>query len=90
MRTFVERKLARLLCIALILLESTLYVASQGNSKSFYSTRYDIINIDNIMSNPRLLNNYVDCLLDKKPCTPEGNDLKRECKTLFVPRIDPM
>lgn len=72
-------KLVHLQCIAMILCKLMLLAASQGSGKAFYSTRYDIINIDTIMTSPRLLNNYVDCLLDKKPCPPEGNDLKREC-----------
>lgn len=42
-----------------------------------YSGRYDNLNIDLIFSS-RLLKLYVDCLLDRKPCAPEGKELKRE------------
>lgn len=55
---------------------------AQGNSvdddKNLYSTRYDTLDIDTIFRSSRLLNNYVDCLLDKKPCPPEGKELKRK------------
>ncbi|EFA07417.1 chemosensory protein 18 precursor [Tribolium castaneum] len=36
----------------------------------------DNIDIDDILSNERLLKNYVNCLLDKGRCTPEGKKLK--------------
>lgn len=40
--------------------------------------RYNNLNIDQILSNERLVTNYVECLLSRKPCTPEGKDLKRK------------
>lgn len=51
-------------------------VKAQGNAKNFYSSRYDSLDVNTIFRSSRLLNNYVDCLLDKKPCPPEGKDLK--------------
>ncbi|EEB19856.1 ejaculatory bulb-specific protein 3 precursor, putative [Pediculus humanus corporis] len=42
-----------------------------------YSTKYDNIDLDSILKNDRLLQNYVNCLLDKGTCTPEGTDLKK-------------
>jgi len=44
---------------------------------SQYSTRYNNLNIDQILSSDRLVTNYVECLLSRKPCPPEGKDLKR-------------
>jgi hypothetical protein len=41
--------------------------------------RWDYINVDEILSSDRLVNNYVKCLLDKGPCTPDGTELKSEC-----------
>lgn len=43
-----------------------------------YTTRYDNIDIDRIVASRRLLLNYVNCLLDKGPCTAEGKELKSE------------
>lgn len=51
---------------------------SEDDEKNFYSRRYDSVDVDTIFRSSRLLNNYVDCLLDKKPCPPEGKDLKRK------------
>lgn len=50
---------------------------TQGGGRTLYSSRYDNLDIDTILSSNRLVNNYVDCLLSRKPCPPEGKDLKR-------------
>ncbi|KAK6624047.1 hypothetical protein RUM43_004636 [Polyplax serrata] len=42
-----------------------------------YTTKYDNIDLDSILKNDRLLNNYINCLLGKGNCTPEGTELKR-------------
>ena len=54
---------------------------AQGDESNFYSRRYDSIDVNTIFRSSRLLNNYVDCLLDKKPCPPEGKDLKSESES---------
>nr|AKT26492.1 chemosensory protein 18 [Spodoptera exigua] len=41
-----------------------------------YTDRFDNINIDDILNNPRLLNAYINCVLDKGKCTSEGKELK--------------
>jgi Insect pheromone-binding family, A10/OS-D len=63
---------------AVLFLFTTSFTASkaQGDEKNYYSRRYDSIDVNTIFRSSRLLNNYVDCLLDKKPCPPEGKDLK--------------
>lgn len=43
-----------------------------------YTTKYDNLDVDKILSSRRLVNNYVQCLVDKKPCSPEGAELKSE------------
>lgn len=51
-----------------------------------YFFRYDNLDIDTILASNRLVTNYVDCLLNKKPCPPEGKDLKSKllCLQLFT------
>lgn len=44
-----------------------------------YTPKYDNVNIETVLSNDRVLSNYIACLLDKKPCTREGRDLKSKC-----------
>jgi Insect pheromone-binding family, A10/OS-D len=70
--------------ISLILLEVSFHVRAQiqslapeGDSR-YYSTRYDNLDVETFFRSSRLLSNYIDCLLDKKPCPPEGKDLKRK------------
>lgn len=41
-----------------------------------YTTKYDNIDVDRVLSSKRLLQNYMNCLLDKGPCTAEGKELK--------------
>jgi hypothetical protein len=44
-----------------------------------YTTKYDNINVDEILESDRLRDNYVNCVLEKGKCTPEGTELKSEC-----------
>lgn len=41
-----------------------------------YTTKYDNIDLDTILASDRLLKNYVNCLLEKGSCTPDGKELK--------------
>ncbi|KAL5288370.1 CSP6 family protein [Megaselia abdita] len=45
--------------------------------KSGYTTKYDNVDVDSILSNKRVLDNYIKCLMDKGACTPEGRELKK-------------
>ncbi|XP_055595092.1 ejaculatory bulb-specific protein 3-like [Uranotaenia lowii] len=49
-------------------------VAEEDDSK--YSTRYDAINLDEILKSDRLFKNYWKCLLEEGPCTAEGKYLR--------------
>ncbi|XP_049823822.1 uncharacterized protein LOC109595898 [Aethina tumida] len=48
-----------------------------GRPQDQYTTKYDNIDIDRILKNERLLKNYVNCVLSKGKCSPEGSELKR-------------
>ncbi|XP_062705602.1 probable serine/threonine-protein kinase samkC isoform X12 [Aedes albopictus] len=63
--------------VASALLAFANFVKSQDTARNLYSSRYDNLDIDTILGSSRLVNNYVDCLLSRKPCPPEGKDLKR-------------
>ncbi|THK33221.1 ejaculatory bulb-specific protein 3 [Diachasma alloeum] len=41
-----------------------------------YTTKWDNIDVDQILNNDRILNNYVNCLLEEGNCTAEGRELK--------------
>lgn len=56
-----------------------LFFYKSQNHVSFFLIlfcRYNNLNIDTILASNRLVTNYVDCLLSRKPCPPEGKDLK--------------
>ncbi|XP_044264422.1 ejaculatory bulb-specific protein 3-like [Tribolium madens] len=42
-----------------------------------YTTKYDNIDLENVVKNERLLKNYVYCLLEKGRCSPDGLELKK-------------
>jgi len=60
--------IAGLLC--LVALQCVVVLADR------YSSRYDNIDLDAILSNHRALNSIIKCLLDKGPCSPEGKEMK--------------
>ncbi|KAM0730270.1 Allergen Tha p 1 [Formica fusca] len=41
-----------------------------------YTTKFDNVDLDSILRSERLLKNYVNCLLEKGSCTPDGKELK--------------
>nr|AGD80081.1 chemosensory protein 1 [Apolygus lucorum] len=41
-----------------------------------YTSKYDNIDLDEILSNTRLYKKYFDCLANKGKCTPDGKELK--------------
>lgn len=41
-----------------------------------YTNKYDNVNVDRILSNQRILNNYIKCLMEEGPCTSEGKELR--------------
>ncbi|XP_026762933.1 allergen Tha p 1 [Galleria mellonella] len=61
----------------LLLVLSVVVVASvYAKPGSTYTDKWDHINVDEILESQRLLRGYVDCLLDKGRCTPDGKALK--------------
>ncbi|EAT46838.1 AAEL001975-PA [Aedes aegypti] len=46
-------------------------------AQEFYTSKFDNIDVDEILKSDRLFKNYYQCLLDQGRCTPEGNELKR-------------
>ncbi|KAJ8717274.1 hypothetical protein PYW08_005673 [Mythimna loreyi] len=54
-----------------------LTIQSNATETSTYTTKYDGIDLDEILNNDRLLTNYVNCLMDNGPCTADGKELKK-------------
>ncbi|KAG5898658.1 hypothetical protein JTB14_005417 [Gonioctena quinquepunctata] len=53
-----------------------------------YTTKYDNIDLDQILKNDRILRNYVDCCLGKKKCTSDGEELKSYIKDAIENECD--
>lgn len=50
-------------------------------STTTYNTKYDAIDLNDLLKNDRLRRNYVNCLMNEGPCTPDGQELKSNAKT---------
>ncbi|MCH1932606.1 A10/OS-D family protein, partial [Shewanella sp. A25] len=61
------------------ILASLLFVSVALAAPEGYTTKWDNINLDEILHNDRLMDKYVDCLLDEgdDKCTPDGKELKK-------------
>ncbi|TDG46423.1 hypothetical protein AWZ03_007197 [Drosophila navojoa] len=42
-----------------------------------YTNKFDNVNVDEVLTNNRILTAYIKCLMDKGPCTAEGRELKK-------------
>lgn len=49
-----------------------------------YTTKYDTIDIDKILTNDRILSSYIKCLMEEGACTNEGRELKSKCTPYFT------
>nr|AWC68032.1 chemosensory protein 13 [Matsumurasca onukii] len=58
--------------VALVLMMVAVAVAQDK-----YTTKYDGVNIDQILQNDRLLTSYFNCIMDKGKCSPDGQELKK-------------
>jgi hypothetical protein len=52
-------------------------------TKETYTTKWDGIDLDQILSSDRLLTNYMNCLMERGRCTPDGSDLKSKALTSY-------
>ncbi|XP_046399600.1 allergen Tha p 1-like isoform X1 [Ischnura elegans] len=65
--------LALALVASLAAVQVALAAPAEGDT---YTSRFDSINLDEVLASDRLLKNYLECLMDRKPCTAEGTELK--------------
>lgn len=49
--------------------------------------KYDNFDVDEVLNNQRILKNYIKCMLDKGPCTPEGKDFRSKLIFKIIKRI---
>lgn len=58
-------------------------VLSLAYAEEKYTTKYDNIDLNQILKSDRLLKNYVNCLLDRGKCSPDGQELKGKLTDLL-------
>lgn len=64
--------------LAFLLLLSSFVFCGFVSGTENYSDMYDNIDLDAILNSDRLLNQYIDCILDKGSCTADARTLKRK------------
>lgn len=64
-----------------VLVLAVLAAAAAQEVKPTYSTRYDNIDLEEILRSERLLKNYFNCLMESGPCTPDGLELRSKLNT---------
>ncbi|XP_033228918.1 ejaculatory bulb-specific protein 3-like [Belonocnema kinseyi] len=52
--------------------------------RNTYMTRWDKVNLDEILDSKRLLQHYFNCLMSRGPCPPDGMELKSEFSSHFI------
>jgi hypothetical protein len=53
-------------------------VVCAADKQKAYTTKYDNVDVESILSNNRILTSYIKCMLDEGPCTPDARELKSE------------
>nr|UEP64254.1 odorant binding [Cotesia flavipes] len=53
-------------------------IAVALSAKTTYTSKFDNIDVDNILNNKRLLEGYVKCLMGTGKCTSEGIELREK------------
>nr|AXG21596.1 chemosensory protein 3 [Agrilus mali] len=64
--------------IVKLFLVFTIFIVYSSGDGSDYSKKYENLDLDSILSNERILKNYINCFLDKGPCSPEARDFKKD------------
>nr|AWW17233.1 chemosensory protein 9 [Riptortus pedestris] len=62
--------------LCLLVLSALAAAAPRPAGGGTYTTRYDNIDLDEILRNDRLYRKYFDCMVNKGKCTPDGKELK--------------
>lgn len=57
-------------------LVACLVATTSAASTGKYTIKYDNIDLDQILKNARLLDNYYKCVIGKDQCTADGAELK--------------
>ncbi|XP_044745569.1 ejaculatory bulb-specific protein 3-like isoform X2 [Coccinella septempunctata] len=53
------------------------FVMTSVLSIETYDSKFDNIDLDEIFRSERLLMNYQNCFMERAPCTPQGNSIRK-------------
>ncbi|KAK5647410.1 hypothetical protein RI129_002302 [Pyrocoelia pectoralis] len=67
----------RIELVLVIFLTISQFIFAADPPGGYYQTKYDSLDVEEILNNKRLVIHYVNCLLDRGACPPQGADLKR-------------
>ncbi|XP_035732778.1 ejaculatory bulb-specific protein 3-like [Vespa mandarinia] len=72
--------------LSIVVLSGMIFsVFADNTDDTKYITKYDNINVDEILNTPRLRNQYIDCYVGRSPCvTPEAKFLKEILPEVLV------
>lgn len=65
-----------------VFLLCALVVAIHARPEEQYTSKYDSLDVKEMVKNKRLIDAYFKCVMDQGPCTPEGKELR--CKSVVV------
>lgn len=77
---FLSRQIMMKLAIILNIAFCLAVVVTAGDNMD---NKYDSVDVDAILGNPRVLTNYIKCLMDQGPCTKEGRQLKSKYNSVY-------
>ncbi|XP_046662390.1 ejaculatory bulb-specific protein 3-like [Homalodisca vitripennis] len=63
--------------VSLLGLAACLVASVVAAPAEMYTTKFDNVDLQQILHNERLLLSYFNCLVDKGRCTPDGEELKK-------------
>lgn len=72
--SFTYRFNMKVIAVAVVIV-AAMAIAVSADDK--YTTKYDNVDIDEILASDRLYKNYFNCLTDNGKCTPDARELKK-------------
>ncbi|KAL1110318.1 hypothetical protein AAG570_007851 [Ranatra chinensis] len=76
------RCLAALLFVVLVV-PSGCQAITDAQIAQIVLARLELIDIDRLLDNARILDSYIRCMLHRGPCSPEGRDFRSETFTQY-------
>nr|CAJ01495.1 hypothetical protein [Glossina morsitans]CBA11327.1 chemosensory protein 1 [Glossina morsitans morsitans] len=63
--------------LTIVAVIATLSAVVVMGAEEKYTTKYDDVDVDEVLKSDRLFKNYYNCLIDQGKCTPDARELKK-------------